>query len=179
MSEPWPDPGDQRRTLVALYDTALPDVYGYLASRCGSATIAEDLTAETFLAAANAVVRRSVPQLTVAWLIGVARHKLVDHWRRREREQRLLAAVADDPGAPDEEDDWDIRIDAILARDALAALGANHRAALPLRYVDGLSVPEGAEHVGRTRGATEALIVRARAAFRAEYERAGAGEEDR
>jgi DNA-directed RNA polymerase specialized sigma24 family protein len=28
--------------------------------------------------------------MTVAWLIGVARHKLVDHWRRLEREERAL-----------------------------------------------------------------------------------------
>jgi RNA polymerase sigma-70 factor (ECF subfamily) len=43
--------------------------------------VAEDLTAETFLAAVSAVQRDTVPDLTVAWLVGVARHKLVDHWR--------------------------------------------------------------------------------------------------
>ena len=42
-----PDPG-----LLALYDRALPEVYGYLLARCGAArALAEDLTAETFLAA--------------------------------------------------------------------------------------------------------------------------------
>ena len=35
-----------------------------------------------------------------------------------------------------------------------------------LRYLDGLSVPEVAEHLGRTVHATEALLVRARNAFR-------------
>jgi catechol 2,3-dioxygenase-like lactoylglutathione lyase family enzyme len=34
------------------------------------------------------------PEVTVAWLAGVARHKLADHWRRTAREQRGLAAVA-------------------------------------------------------------------------------------
>ncbi len=178
MSDPRPEPVDQAPALVALYDSALPDVYGYLTARCGSATVAEDLTAETFLAAADAVNRRAVPDLTVAWLIGVARHKLVDHWRRREREQRILAAVADDPSSEPDRDDWDVRLDALIARDVLEALGANHRAALTLRYLDGLSVPEVADHLGRTRGAAEVLIVRARAAFRAEYERAVAREED-
>lgn len=43
MSEPTAT-ADQRRALVDLYDHALPDVYGYLASRCGSASVAEDLT---------------------------------------------------------------------------------------------------------------------------------------
>jgi RNA polymerase sigma-70 factor (ECF subfamily) len=51
----------------------------------------------------------------------------------------------------------------------LDQLGAHHRAALTLRYLDGLAVPEVADHLGRTVHATEALLVRARAAFRAAY----------
>ena len=46
---PPPDPG-----LLSLYDRALPEVYGYLLSRCGQRVLAEDLTAETFLAAVRA-----------------------------------------------------------------------------------------------------------------------------
>lgn len=88
MVSELPTTAGQGRALVDLYDSALPDVYGYLASRCGSAAVAEDLTSETFLAAVDAIRREAVPELTVAWLIGVARHKLVDHWRRQEREQR-------------------------------------------------------------------------------------------
>lgn len=176
MSEFPTDTTDQRHALVGLYDSALPEVYGYLASRCGSATVAEDLTSETFLAACDAVRRGTVPELTVAWLIGVARHKLVDHWRGREREDRTLRAV-DDPSAEDE-DRWDVQLDALVAHEALAALGANHRSALTLRYLDGLPVPEVADCLGRTVGATEVLLVRARKAFRSQYEQTPA-EEDR
>ena len=168
MSDLGLDRGDQRRTLVALYDVALPDVFGYLASRCGSTSVAEDLTSETFLAAVDAVKRGVVPELTVAWLIGVARNKLVDHWRRREREDRALEVVGEEPGAK-LEDQWDVQLDALVAHEALAALGAHHRSALTLRYLDGLPVREVAGHLGRTEGATEVLLVRARAAFRAAY----------
>ena len=52
----------------------------------------------------------------------------------------------------------------------LDRLGAHHRAALTLRYLDGLPVPEVARHLDRTLHATEALLVRARAAFRRIYE---------
>jgi RNA polymerase sigma-70 factor (ECF subfamily) len=176
MSAPGADSTDQRRQLVALYDAAVADVYGYLVSRCGSVQVAEDLTAETFLAAVDAVRRGSVPDLQVAWLIGVARHKLVDHWRRQERESRALAAV-DDPGPA--VDDWDVRLNALVAQEALDALGAHHRSALTLRYLDGLPVRDVADHLGRTVGATEVLLVRAKAAFRARYESVLAGEEER
>jgi RNA polymerase sigma-70 factor (ECF subfamily) len=160
---------DQGDALLALYDRALPQVYGYLVSRCGDDALAEDLTAEAFLAAVDAVKRDAVPQLTIAWLVGVARHKLVDHWRRREREDRKLALVhADTPDA--EEIEWDERLDAARAHEVLDAMGPHHRSALTLRYIDGLSVPEVAEQLGRTVHATEALLVRARVAFRRTYE---------
>ena len=42
---------------------------------------------------------------------------------------------------------------------------------ITLRYLDGLSVPEVAQHLDRTVHATEALLVRARNAFRVAYAR--------
>jgi RNA polymerase sigma-70 factor (ECF subfamily) len=157
---------------LALYDRALPQVFGYLRPRCGSEPVAEDLTAETFLAAVTSVHRGAVSQVTIAWLVGIARHKLVDHWRRSEREERKLASVRASASEPTD-DPWDAQIDATAARDVLSRLGAHHRAALTLRYLDGLSVPEVAEQLDRTLHATEALLVRARTAFRAAYEERG------
>jgi RNA polymerase sigma-70 factor (ECF subfamily) len=154
--------------LLALYDEAVPQVYGYLLPRCGNATLAEDLTAETFLAAVSAVKHDKVPRMSIAWLVGVARHKLVDHWRRQTREDRKLQLAHDEQSTVD--DPWDAQLDQAQARAVLARLGPHHRAALTLRYLDGLSVPEVAEHLDRTVRATEALLVRARAAFRRIYE---------
>lgn len=168
-------PGDQRHALLALYDEALPDVYGYLAARTGSAAVAEDLTSETFLAAVDAVRADRVADLTVAWLIGVARHKLVDHWRRREREDRVLTAVGSEPTAADD-DPWDVRLDRAVAHQVLGRLGAHHRSALVLRYLDGLPVRSVATCLGRTEGATEVLLVRARTAFRSAYAEIAGGE---
>ncbi len=154
--------------LLRLYDDALPQVYGYLLSRCGAVALAEDLTAETFLAAVDAVRRPGPAPVSVPWLIGVARHKLVDHWRRRARDERDLQAVA---GLQDEFDaPWDRALDALTVRAVLDHLGAHHRAALTLRYLDGLPVPEVAALLDRTLHATEALLVRARSAFRRAYE---------
>jgi RNA polymerase sigma-70 factor (ECF subfamily) len=157
---------EAKSTLLAIYDRALPQVYGYLYDRCRDAPTAEDLTAETFVAAVRAAGRSD--EVSVPWLIGVARHKLVDHWRRRDRDERLVARITDQPVARN--DPWDVHLDALRVEDVLARLGAHHRAALTLRYVDGLPVPEVADLLGRTVHATEALLVRARGAFRRLYE---------
>ena len=159
---PPPDPG-----LLSLYDRALPEVYGYLLARCGRRALAEDLTAETFLAAVRAEADGGGPT-TVGWLIGTARHKLVDHWRRLEREERGLRLL--DGGGPHTEDPWDDEVDSLRAQQVLDQLSPAHRAALTLRYLDDLPVPRVAALLGRTLHATEALLVRARTAFRRQYE---------
>jgi len=157
---------DARRALLDVYDGALPMVYGYLLSRCGQPAVAEDLTGETFLAAAAAVRRPDPPPVSVPWLVGVARHKLVDHWRRQGREDRGRAVLGDEEV---EEDPFDACLDALVARAALEQLAPDHRAALTLRYVDDLPVPEVAALMGRTVHATEGLLVRARRALRRAY----------
>jgi RNA polymerase sigma-70 factor (ECF subfamily) len=153
--------------VVAIYHEALPQVYGYLLPRCGSVALAEDLTAETFMAAVDAARHRNLPDVNVAWLVGVARHKLVDHWRRVAREQRTLA-VAEPPGHA-VDDPWEGWLDAQAAHAALARVPPHQRAALTLRYLDGLPVADVAEHLGRTLHATETLLARARAALRRVY----------
>jgi RNA polymerase sigma-70 factor, ECF subfamily len=153
--------------VAAIYPTALPQVYGYLLPRCGSVILAEELTAETFLAALTASRRRPALQVSVPWLIGIARHKLVDHWRRAERERRGLEAVERD--GPTSVDPWSEVLDTQAAHATLLRLALPQRTALMLRYLDGLSVPEVAAYLGRSVHATETLLVRARAALRRLY----------
>ena len=160
-------PGDPGADLLAVYDRALPHVYGYLLARCGTVVVAEDLTAETLMAAVDAVRGERVVTVSVPWLVGVARHKLVDHWRRLAREERGLRTVGgvDRGGA----DDWEVQLDALRARQTLARLSPVHRAVLTLRYLDDLPVADVAALLERSVHATEGLLVRARGAFRRAY----------
>jgi RNA polymerase sigma-70 factor (ECF subfamily) len=161
------EPSTTGDPLAAIYRRGLAQVYGYLLPRCGNAAIAEDLTAETFLAAVAAAKREEAPEITVAWLIGVARHKLVDHWRRSAREGPGLPEP--DEASESQDDPWDERLDADAAYRALSQLSGPQRAALVLRYLDSLPVADVAEHLGRSLHATETLLVRARAALRRVY----------
>ena len=129
-------------------------MFGYLRARAGSEAVAEDLTAETFLAAVQAIERDAVPQLTVAWLIGVARHKLVDHWRRQARRRAACNLLPDEQEVPDGVDEL---FERTRTHEVLEELGPHHRAALTLRYLDGLSGSRGRRssrsHRARDRGA--------------------------
>jgi RNA polymerase sigma-70 factor (ECF subfamily) len=104
--------------------------------------------------------------------VGVARHKLVDHWRRQAREDRGLHTVGSTEArrrSDRDVDSWDIALDALRARDTLEQLSPLHRTVLTLRYLDDLPVPDVAGLVDRSVHATEGLLVRARAAFRRAY----------
>ena len=159
--------------FLALYDSALLYVYGYLLARCGRPVLAEELTADTMLAAVVMLGRRQPEQLSTAWLIGIARHKLVDYWRRLGREERGLRSLAFEH-ADEVEDPWDVHLDTLRARETLERLAPQHRVVLTLRYLDDLPVGEVADILDRTLHATEALLVRAKAAFRRAY----SGQED-
>ncbi len=148
-------------------------VYGYFVRRCGDRGAAEDLTSETFLAAMDAACKAEPPPFSIAWLLGVARHKLADHYRRGP--DRLSVPVAEPPEPVEVTDDWDAELDRMVAEAVLARLAEPHRRVLVLvlRDMDHCSVGECAELIGRTVHATEALLVRARRAFKKQYPEGG------
>ncbi len=162
-----PEGNDAPRKLLAMYDESMPVVYGYFVRRCSDRGTAEDLTSDTFLAAMDAARKDVPPPMTLPWLLGVARHKLADHYRRRHDRFNIPVAELPEPVAAG--DDWDAELDRIVAESVMARLPEQHRTVLALRYMDDCSVPECAELIGRTVHATEALLVRARRAFRSHY----------
>jgi RNA polymerase sigma-70 factor (ECF subfamily) len=110
-------------------------VYGYLLHRCRSVAVAEDLAAESVLAAVDRVRSGAIDAITTAYVVGIARHKLVDHWRKAERERRHLTSMA---GWNDSTIDTDdpASFEPGRALDVLEHLRPAHRSVLTLRYAD-------------------------------------------
>jgi RNA polymerase sigma-70 factor, ECF subfamily len=155
----------------AWYERSLPQVYGYLFHRCGrNPELAEELTQQAFVEAVRSRSRFRGDADATTWVVGIARHKLVDHFRRAERDTRRLAALSAremgdmgpagsaPPTAPDDIDD------------ALADMPALQRAVLILHYMDQLSVREVARSIGKSEAATASLLARGRDAFRQAYQ---------
>jgi RNA polymerase sigma-70 factor, ECF subfamily len=151
----------------AFYAEALPRVHGYLLRRCGgSVETAEDLTQDTFLAAVSELRRGRRINLPIPWVLGIARHKLVDHYRRQERTEPRSPAMAAQPAQVPIEG-GDVARERTLT--ALAAVPAAQRAALVLRHLDGLSVPEAAQALGRSIESVESLLARGRVSLKRAY----------
>jgi RNA polymerase sigma-70 factor (ECF subfamily) len=153
----------------AFYAESLPTVYGYFVNRCGgSRDVAEDLTQETFMAAVRELQRGTPVDAPIAWILGIAKHKLIDHFRREERAERKLQLVHDDRSVGEIPDLTTESRERVLS--AMSAVPAAQRAALTLRYVDGLSVPEVAAALRRSIHASESLLARGRESFRRAFE---------
>lgn len=158
-----------------FYDVALGRVFGYLVNRCqGDRALAEDLTQAAFGEAIRNRASFDGRSDPVTWLIGIARHKLVDHFRELEREERRqMRLVVTELAMDRDAAAWHAIDEHERLLDGLGRLTAMQRAVLILHYADGLPVREVAAAIGKSESATESLLSRGREALRAAYEETG------
>lgn len=69
---------------VDLYGDYL---YRYALYRVYEATVAEDLVQETFLAALGSIKNFKHRSSIKTWLTGILKHKIIDHFRKKSKEQ--------------------------------------------------------------------------------------------
>jgi RNA polymerase sigma-70 factor, ECF subfamily len=153
----------------AFYEDSLPGIYGYFLHRCGGVySIAEDLTQETYLAAVRELQRGREIDNQTGWLYGIARHKLLDHYRQKGKIQRLDVPWHDYPldELPMPMLDLEDAADRDLVAIALDQLPESQKSVLVLRYMVGLSVPEVAASTGKSVHAIESLLARGRASLK-------------
>jgi RNA polymerase sigma-70 factor (ECF subfamily) len=148
----------------AWYDGAVLRVYAYLFARTGGdQALSEELTQQAFVRAIRARTTYDGRAPVTAWVCAIARNLLVDHFRRHAREERGRLRII----APEVEDDTAMRhADREEVLSVLHALPPLQRAALVLRYMDGMSVRDVASAIGKSESATESLLSRARDGFR-------------
>lgn len=99
-----------------FYDRYVDMLLGYFSRRVRDPEVAADLTAETFAAALVARRRfRRARTPAVAWLFGIAQHKLADYRRRGAVEDRLQRRLGIERPRVAEED---VELIDMLGRDA-------------------------------------------------------------
>jgi RNA polymerase sigma-70 factor, ECF subfamily len=132
LDAPRPAAADTALSFAAAAEEHLDDVYGYLRYLCRNATLAEDLTADTFETALRRWRRFDPARGSArAWLLAIARSTALDWFRAEERRRRRERATA----RPDvHEDAVDEGLSPALAT-ALAGLTAGEREVIALRVV--------------------------------------------
>jgi RNA polymerase sigma-70 factor (ECF subfamily) len=145
-----------RAQFLAFYDAAVGPLFGYLyRATGGQRELAEDVCQDVFATVLTRVRSGDLSVLTVPWVIAVGRNRLIDQWRRADRQEHGLShLLTNRPAAAASIDDdllgW------------IAQLPASQRAAVVLHYLDDLPVQEVATKLGKSYKSTESLLSRAR-----------------
>ncbi len=144
--------------FAALYERYVQPVYRYFHSRLGGDGEAEEMTAQTFLRALEALPRYRHRGHFGAWLFAIARNLSIDHFRQ-EKEQLPLGeshpAEDADPLAQVVHAEQVERL-AGLFRD----LGDDEQELVRLRYAAGLSFAEISILLGRKEDAVKKSLYR-------------------
>ena len=139
--------------FAALYDRYVQSVYRYLYGRVGSAQEAEELTAQTFLAAIESLPRYDHRGYFSAWLFSIARRKAADFFRRR---QPMPLEEAEDFASDADLPDDAARGEQIrkLAR-LIGSLEEDERELIRLHFTAGLTFAEMASVLGKKEDAVK------------------------
>jgi len=152
--------GEDRRCArpEELQDAHIGAVHAYVSRRVRSREDAEDVTSEVFAAAFSSFhkVRGDVR----LWLFGLARRKIADMVRRRQRSMPVLDENI--PSADDHHKDLEDRHDADILRWLVEQLPSDQREALMLQHLEELSIAQIAVVMKRSKTSVKGLLSRAR-----------------
>jgi len=165
--------------FAPLYAAYQPRVYRYLRLRVRSSEDAADLTQQVFIQALDALPRyheRGLP--FAAWLFRIARNVAIDAQRRNRNRYRdhatldgLPEALLRSSGTGDDPEQAVLRRERLdRLRELLAALDAEQRELLSLRFAAGLSSREIAPVVGKREGAVKRQMTRIIQTLREQYD---------
>jgi RNA polymerase sigma-70 factor (ECF subfamily) len=155
--------GGDKEAFGQLYDHYHVSVFRFLYYRVSSTTLAEDLTAETFFRALRSMNSfRWQGKDFGAWLMTIARNLAADHFKagrtRLEQTTEDVATLDSTTEGPEGEVLASLTNEALVA--ALADLPGEQRDCLVMRFLEGLSIAETAEALGRSAGAVKQLQLR-------------------
>lgn len=156
-----------QEAFAALYDRHAVRVYRHVYYMVGNPAEAEDLTAQAFLQAWQAVPRYQIRGAPfVSWLLRIAHNLGVSHLRSRKEGAELPETLVDRSRDGNPEEVLQRRADAERVREAILRLRDEQRQVIMLRFVEDLEYPEVARIVGKSVAAVRVIQHRALNALR-------------
>jgi len=150
-----------------LYERHVTRVYRHIYYMVGNATDAEDLTAQAFLRAWEAIERYQVRGAPfVSWLLRIAHNLGVSHLRSRRESSQLHDGIVDDKSRRDPDAAFQQTAEEELVREAILRLREEQRQVIILRFIEDLDYREVADIIGKSVAAIRVIQHRALNALR-------------
>ena len=153
--------GNDHNVFAMLYTRHVTSVYRYLLVKVGSIHDAEDLTTQTFEAALKHIASYQGIGKFRSWLLGIARYKAADHFRRQQATLPLEFAnhIPHSDDSLEECIEQQLRLE--LVADMMHVLTPERAEALTLRLFGRLTISEVAQAMGKSESAVKMLVHRA------------------
>ncbi len=152
-------------------------VHGLALRATGDPGYAEDITQQVFVAAWRSHQRFDPATGSLAaWLVGIARHRIADHWATQQRQERIRAngmPTSLDRALPAESD---AVLDRMLIAEELTQLGEPARHIMELAFYRELTHTEIAAHLQLPLGTVKSHIRRSLSRLRHSLEVSGASQ---
>ncbi len=155
--------GGDSEAFGQLYDHYHGSVYRFVYYRSRSTALAEDLTSETFVRALRGMAGfRWQGKDFGAWLMTIARNLCTDHFKAGRTRLELTTEDMGLHDAPTEGPENEVLASLTneVLLDGLRQLSDEQRDCLIMRFLQGLSIAETAEVLGRSEGAVKQLQLR-------------------
>jgi RNA polymerase sigma-70 factor (ECF subfamily) len=151
-----------REAFGALYDKHVVRVYRHIYYIVGRPAEAEDLTAQAFLQAWEAIERYQIRGAPfVSWLLRIAHNLAVSYLRSKREASELPETLVDVSRQGNPEQEVLRGADGERVREAILGLRDEQRQVIILRFVDDLEYREVAEIVGKSVAAVRVIQHRA------------------
>jgi RNA polymerase sigma-70 factor (ECF subfamily) len=161
-----------REAFGALYERYVFRVFRHVYYLTSDPHTAEDLTAQTFLNALEAIPRyemRGVPFL--AWLLRIAYNLTVNHRKVRKNGTAPLPEGLEIEGTTySPEASCEAKADGERVWEGVRHLRGDQRQVIVMRFIDGLSYPDIARVLGKSIGAVRVIQYRALCSLRRKLE---------
>ena len=156
--------------LRSIYDVHGPLVYAICRKALGD-DMAGEVTQDVFVSAWRGRDQFDPARGTLAaWLVGITKHRIVDHVRRERRHSDRRADIAEEPSTANTRSvaraELDRVVDRMTIAHALGSLPARPREMIALAYVQGLTHQEIADRTGIPLGTIKSDIRRGLLALR-------------
>jgi len=142
-----------------LYDATFDAVYKFFNFRVKNPADAQDLTSQLYLEAWKNLKRFNPDRSFMAWILGSARFRLIDHYRRQKR-NAPLSAVMDQADTTDIEAETATSLENQAIREAILKLSEPYRTVIQLKYISELEYPEIAQIMGKTENNLRVIVNR-------------------
>jgi len=157
------------RVFGELYKRYVEQIFRYLYSRLGNVHEAEDITAQTFLAAFESFYKFRQDGHFASWLFTIARNKAMDRFRRQKKTSFI--DVVDDISVEKDPLYRVIQSEQTAALSKLIqSLPQEDRELLRLRFLADMSFPEIARFLHRKEEAVKKSIYRLLARLKSQVE---------